>query len=111
MILLKGLLGQQRNPRDAVNWLKRAATQADENNQHALHELALLYERQENNDIVIPDQDYARELFIRSAELNYPASQFRMGCAYEYGLMGCPIDPRRSIGWYSKAAMKGRQIG
>lgn len=24
--------------------------------------------------------------------------------AYEYGLLGCPVDPRQSIAWYSKAA-------
>jgi len=39
MILWKGLLGQPRNPRDGLIWLKRAGDQADENNQHALHEL------------------------------------------------------------------------
>jgi len=39
MIQLKGLLGQTKNPRDAINWLKRAADQADENNPHALHQL------------------------------------------------------------------------
>lgn len=44
---------------------------------------------------------------MRAADLGYPASQFRMGCAYEYGTMGCVIDPKKSIAWYSKAAMKG----
>lgn len=39
MIQWKGLLGQPRNPRDGLIWLKRAADKADENNQHALHEL------------------------------------------------------------------------
>ncbi len=39
IILLKGLLGQQRNPHEAVVWLKRAAERADEDNPHALHEL------------------------------------------------------------------------
>ena len=39
VIVLKGLLGQQKNPKEAVNWLKRAADQADEENPHALHEL------------------------------------------------------------------------
>jgi len=67
----------------------------------------MLYERAENNDVVIPDIDYARELYLRAAELGYAASQFRMGCGYEYGTLGCPIDPRKSIAWYSKAAMKG----
>lgn len=106
MILWKGLLGQARNPRDGLIWLKRAADQADENNQHALHELGLLYES-EGSDVVIPDAAYARELFSRAAELGYAASQFRLGCAYEYGTLGCAVDPRRSIAWYSRAAMKG----
>lgn len=39
VIQLKGLLGQQRNPREALKWLKRAADQANEENPHALHEL------------------------------------------------------------------------
>jgi Sel1 repeat len=39
IILLKGLLGQPKNPREAVVWLKRAAERADEENPHALHEL------------------------------------------------------------------------
>ena len=44
MIQLKGLLGQPRNPREAIGWLKRAADQADPDNPHSLHELGLLYE-------------------------------------------------------------------
>lgn len=104
MILLKGLLGQPRNPREAVGWLKRAAERADADNPHALHELALLYESAQPNDAIIRDERYALELFQQAAELGYKFSQFRMGCVYEFGLMGCPIDPRSSIMWYSRAA-------
>jgi len=39
MILLKGLLGQPKNQKEAIVWLKRAAERADEENSHALHEL------------------------------------------------------------------------
>ena len=39
VIQLKGLLGQQPQPREAVSWLQRAADRADEENPHALHEL------------------------------------------------------------------------
>lgn len=39
MILLKGLLGQPKNPKEAIVWLKRAAERADAENPHALHEL------------------------------------------------------------------------
>ncbi|KAI1261635.1 hypothetical protein F5Y18DRAFT_440278 [Xylariaceae sp. FL1019] len=104
MILLKGLLGQPRNPREAVGWLKRAADVADADNPHALHELGLLYESAQPNDVIIRDEQYALQLFEKAAGLGYKFSQFRLGCAYEYGLMGCPIDPRLSILWYSRAA-------
>ena len=42
IISLKGLLGQPRNPREAVTWLKKAAERADAENPHALHELVSL---------------------------------------------------------------------
>lgn len=106
MIQLKGLLGQPRNPREAIGWLKRAADQADAENPHSLHELGLLYESAAPEDVIIRDEGYAFSLFKRAAELGYKFSQFRLGCAYEYGLMGCPIDPRMSIMWYSKAAVQ-----
>ncbi|KAH6628357.1 hypothetical protein F5144DRAFT_305997 [Chaetomium tenue] len=106
MILIKGLLGQPRNPREAISWLKRAAERATAENPHALHELALLYESAEPNDVILRDEPYAFQLFQQAAELGYKFSQFRLGCAYEYGLLGCPIDPRLSIMWYSRAAMQ-----
>lgn len=104
MIMLKGLLGQQRNPREAVGWLKRAAERADAENPHALHELGLLYESAQPNDTILRDEAYAFSLFEQAANLGYKFSQYRMGCVYEYGLMGCPVDPRASIMWYSRAA-------
>ncbi|GAA6020878.1 hypothetical protein JCM8202_005479 [Rhodotorula sphaerocarpa] len=45
MILLHGHLGQQRNPKEGLAWLRRAASQADDENPHALHELGLLHEK------------------------------------------------------------------
>ena len=42
IISLKGLLGQPKNPREAVVWLKQAAEHADVENPHALHELVSL---------------------------------------------------------------------
>ncbi|KDE08145.1 hypothetical protein MVLG_01626 [Microbotryum lychnidis-dioicae p1A1 Lamole] len=119
MILLNGLLGQQRNPKEAVNWLKRAASQADEDNPHALHELGLLYEKPPPPvqptgpnggppTAVIPhDPAQARELFTQAGQLGYPPSQFKLGSCYEYGALTCPVDPRRSIAWYTRAAERG----
>ncbi|KAJ9611993.1 hypothetical protein H2200_003588 [Cladophialophora chaetospira] len=107
MILLKGLLSQQKNPREAVSWLKRAAERADKDNPHALHELGLLYESPTPPDNILRDERYAVQLFQQSAELGYKYSQFRLGSAYEYGLLGCPIDARQSIAWYTRAAAQG----
>ncbi|KAL8629986.1 hypothetical protein Q9189_004301 [Teloschistes chrysophthalmus] len=106
VIQLKGLLGQTKNNKQALKWLQRAAEGADEENPHALHELALLYESSQPNDAIIKDEAYAKQLFTQSANLGYKFSQFRLGCAHEYGLLGCAIDPRQSIAWYSKAAVQ-----
>jgi len=107
MIMLKGLLGQTKNPREGITWLKRAAEKADEENPHALHELALMYANASPNDIVVRDEEYAKQLFCQAGELGYKFSQFRLAAAYEYGLMGCPVDPRQSIIWYTHAAAQG----
>jgi len=106
MVLLNGSLGEQKNPREAISWLKRAAEQADEDNPHALHELALLYENQ-SGALVPYDPTYAKSLLTQAAQLGYTPSQYKLGQCYEYGSLTCPIDPRRSIAWYTKAAEKG----
>ncbi|KAF2753390.1 HCP-like protein [Pseudovirgaria hyperparasitica] len=109
MVLMKGLLGQQKNMGEAVNWLKRAAERADAENPHALHELGLLYEGVSTNASgpVIRDENHAGQLFRQAAELGYKFSQFRLGQAYEYGQLGLPIDSRNSIAWYTRAAAQG----
>lgn len=106
MILLNGSLGEQKNPREAINWLKRAAEQADDDNPHALHELGLLHEVP-NSPLVLFDPVYAKNLFTQAAQLGYTPSQFKLGQCYEFGALTCPVDPRRSIAWYTKAAEKG----
>lgn len=118
MISLKGYLGQPKSFAEAVTWLQRAADKADSDTPHAVHELGLLYERVDNLDmsavnevgtatVIQRDERRAFELFLKAAKLGYPPSQFRLGCSYEYGTLGCNIDPKRSIAWYSKAAEKG----
>lgn len=39
--------------------------------------------------------------------MGYAPSQYKLGLCFEYGLLELPIDPRRSIAWYSKAAAQG----
>ena len=106
MVLLSGGLGQPKNPREAVAWLRRAAEQADEDNPHSLHELGLLHENPDSQ-IVPYDPTYAKNLFSKAAQLGYTQSQYRLGQCYEYGSLTCPVDPKRSIAWYTRAAEKG----
>ncbi|KAI4725234.1 HCP-like protein [Aureobasidium sp. EXF-10728] len=111
MILLRGLLGQQRNVGQSVAYLKRAADNADANNPHAIHELARLHE-EGNPDPAIsaavkPDEKYAQKMYMQAAKMGYKQSQFRLGQAFEYGSLGLPVDSRNSIAWYSKAAAQG----
>ncbi|KAJ1680263.1 hypothetical protein EV182_000356 [Spiromyces aspiralis] len=106
VILLKGLLNTSPAPREAVTWLKRAAEAADEQYPHALHELALCYEKGGIPGL-IEDIAYAKELHVKAAQLGYVPSQVRLGLAYEYGTLGCEVDAASSISWYTKAAEKG----
>lgn len=111
MVLLHGLLEQPRNQREGITWLRRAAQQADEENPHALHELAMLHENPillgRGANLLPKDVDMARELYTQAAQLGYPPAQFKLGTCYEYGTLGCPVDPKRSIAWLSRAAEKG----
>ena len=107
VILLRGLLGQSKNVDEALNWLKKAAENATEENPHALHELAILYSDGGAKDGIPPNDQYALNLFKKAAELHYKYSQLKLGQCYEYGHFGCPIDARCSIAWYSRAAALG----
>jgi len=107
IILLKGLLGQEKSPSEAVDYLRRATAGADAENPHALHELALLYENPPSGSAVVKDEPQALKLFEQAAKLGYKYAQFKLGQAFEYGLLGCPIRARDSIIWYTKAAAQG----
>jgi uncharacterized protein len=47
------------------------------------------------------------ELYHKAASLGFAPAQFRLGVCYEYGNLGCEVDPRKSIAWYSRAAEQG----
>lgn len=106
IILLHGLLNQTKNPKEGMTWLKRAASMANENHPEALHDLALCFEKN-GCSAVIPDENYALDLYKRAANYAYPPSQFKLGYCYEFGMLGCPIDPPTSIYYYQMAASKG----
>lgn len=103
-----GRLSLDNQPKEALSWFLRAAQIADERNPHALHELGLIHLGQHGPiPSVVPDLDYARELFSQAALLGYAPSQTQLGLAYEQGELNCPKDPARSIAWYSRAAEQG----
>ncbi|KAI8070867.1 HCP-like protein [Gongronella butleri] len=106
MMLLHGLSGHGKHPKEAISWLKRAVPKADPNYPEILHELAIAYEK-EGIPSVIPDVDYSRELFTKAALIGYAPSQYRLGLAFENGMLNCPVDARLSIAWYSKSAAQG----
>lgn len=107
-IQLKGLLGQPRNPKEAITWLKRAAERADEDNPHALHELAVLYaDPSLANNIIIKDEAYSIELLTKAGELGYKYSQYKLGQIYEFGQQGQAPNARLSIYWYTRGAAQG----
>ncbi|KAJ3102988.1 hypothetical protein HDU96_009444, partial [Phlyctochytrium bullatum] len=108
MSFLKGELGQQRNTRDGIKWLKLSAKYADQQYPHALYELAMMHDQSVDKNIVWTDHTYLLELLSRAAELGHSLSQYKMGEAYEYGLYGCETDPERSVYYYSLAAANGQ---
>jgi TPR repeat protein len=99
IVLLNGLLGQAKQPKEAISWLKRAVPLTDAYHPEILHELGVAYEADNAIPSVIPDPDYAAELFTKAARFGYAPSQYKIGLAYEHGLWNHPIDPKRSIAW------------
>lgn len=107
LILQHGLLGQAKNPKEAVTWLKRAAFASTDQYPNPIHDLALCYFQHGGSLAVIPDDAYAFELLSQAAHLGYPPSQYLLGNCYEKGKLGCGIDHGLSINWYRQAADQG----
>lgn len=107
LILLYGKLGERKNLKEGITWLKRAANAADEEHPESLHDLAQCYEKRGGCPVLIADEHYAFELYARAAQFGFAPAQSRLGACFEYGLLGCQVDPSSSIKWYSRAAEQG----
>ena len=105
IILQQGQLGVTPAPKEAFTWLKRAASIGTIPG--AIHDLALMFEQGNGNGVAIPDDAYALELFKKASVMRYAPSMVKLGTCFEYGRLGCPLDPRQSIEWYLKAAELG----
>ncbi|KAH8841810.1 hypothetical protein MCOR27_002809 [Pyricularia oryzae] len=102
---LSGDLGEKRY-REGIKWLKLATESADAQYNGAPYHMGCLYETGYGDDI-FKDESYAAELFTQAADLGHPEANFRMGEAYEHGLLNCPRDPALSVHFYTGAAERG----
>lgn len=122
MIHSRGTFIAPRSAQRMMYWLMEASKHASRENPHALFELAKVFERDLALGNNSSDNAFLRELdtlgyhqdeikalhYYKEASRNlFPASQFKLGWCYEYGKLGCPIDAKKSIGWYSRAARQG----
>ncbi|KAG0215062.1 hypothetical protein BGX33_001559 [Mortierella sp. NVP41] len=111
MVYLYGDLGQSKNMKAGLLYLKRAATLANEAAPMSPYVLGLILSRDYSNqlaipdDISFPDDGEALEWFRKSAQLGYGPANYKLGYCYEYGSLGCPIDPFLSVQHYERATM------
>jgi len=103
---MTGDMGLGNRYREGVKWLKRASEGADSQYNSGPYELGLLHISGSGDDI-FKDEAYAAQLLTQSAELGHADANFRMGQAYELGLLGCPRDAALSVHFYNGAAQRG----
>ncbi|KAG0015677.1 hypothetical protein BGZ81_011570 [Podila clonocystis] len=105
-----------KNLKAGLQYLKRAATLADENSPKAPYVLGQILSREYKaaaipDDIAFPDDGEALEWFRKSAQLGYGPANFKIGSCYEYGTLGCTIDPIMSVQHYERAIVTGDSNG
>jgi TPR repeat protein len=105
---LKGELGHRKDVKSAVKWFKRALNNQnmDSDCGKCAYEMARLCEIG-YPPVVYQDHDYALELYVQGAELQDVQSQYKLGEAFERGLLGCPMDAAQSIHWYTVSSDGG----
>lgn len=100
-----GLPNNVNTKKAGIQWLSRAAKQANELICAAPYELGQIYYHG-FLDIIIPDKSYAVELYIKAASLGHIKSAALLGRFYELGQI-VPQDPDLSIHYYNIAAQAG----
>ncbi|KAG0001897.1 hypothetical protein BGZ79_003960 [Entomortierella chlamydospora] len=117
MIYLYGELGQSKNMKVGLEYLKRAAAFATESAPKSPYVLGLILAREYGDqlaipdDIAFPDDGEALEWFRKSAHLGYGPANYKLGYCYEYGSLGCAIDPFLSVHHYERAVLAGDSKG
>ncbi|KAF9586627.1 hypothetical protein BGW38_000689 [Lunasporangiospora selenospora] len=116
MIFLYGEIGQSKNLKAGLQYLKRAAAFATESAPKPPYVLGLILSREYYSsqdpkklvipdDIAFPDDGEALEWFRKSAQLGYGRAHYKLGYCYEYGALGCPVDPFLSVQHYEQAVL------
>ncbi|EWC45263.1 hypothetical protein DRE_05990 [Drechslerella stenobrocha 248] len=103
---LRGDLGIADGYKEGLKWLKRATEAADYQYPNAPFELGKLHEVGDEKDI-FKDPGYSAQLYAQAAELGHAEASYRLGEAYEKGLLECPQDAALSIHYYTGAAELG----
>ncbi|CAN3373533.1 hypothetical protein DIURU_001479 [Diutina rugosa] len=108
MYMFFGRMGISRNMNNekmGIKWLTRASNVANELTAAAPYELGKLHFHG-YKDIVIPDQNYALELYAQAAALGHVEAAALLGQFYEVGEV-VPQDGTLSIHYYTQAALGG----
>ncbi|OLL23859.1 Protein SKT5, partial [Neolecta irregularis DAH-3] len=103
---LEPSLGLPLSPREGIKWLKRAVEHSTTKFNCAPFELAQLHESG-YKDVIFQDFPYVVQLLCMGSDLGHAECSTKLGEAYEYGNIGCPVDAGLSIHYYTLAAMAG----
>jgi TPR repeat protein len=93
---MRGQLGLQKNTKESVVWLRKAA---DAGNVHAQFSLGVLLSE---GDGVAKDEAKAAHYWKQAAEANLSAAQYHLGCALEKG-SGVPQDDEAACLMFARA--------
>ncbi|CAG8512274.1 4925_t:CDS:2 [Ambispora leptoticha] len=112
LIYMLGDMRQEVNYKQAMIYLKQAASKADEDCPEGafVYGMILAKEYQAANvpdELVVPDEHEAKELIQKAANFGYAPALYKMGHCHEYAALGCPYDPELSVSYYERAANKG----
>lgn len=107
MVLLEGVLGCKRDPKNGVFYLGQAYKLATANYPHPIFDYAKCFEVESRLDsFIIPDEPYALKLYKSGAEMGCIRCNLRLGEVYRYGLLGEGKDINKSMEFYGAAAEK-----
>jgi TPR repeat protein len=94
-------------PRDDKGALKMFKIAAASKNLDASFQV---YEYYLNAKVTGHDESRALKWLSRTADAGHMESQYRLGRAFRYGLLGCQISPLKAIEYFKMAAAKGHWL-